>query len=59
MSTLHPAGGPVDELFELLPVVAMVAASGDVKLTPDENVTPEVDAPPEPPEVPEADGSTS
>ena len=37
MSTLHPTGGPVDELFELLPVVAMVAACGDVKLTPDED----------------------
>ena len=47
MSTLHPTGGPVDELFEPLPVVAMVAASGDVKLTPDESVTPEVDAPSE------------
>ena len=42
MSTLHPTGGPVDELFELLPVLAMVAACGDVKLTPDEDesVTP-------------------
>ena len=42
MSTLHPTGGPVDELFEPLPVVAMVAACGDVKLTPDEDesVTP-------------------
>ena len=47
MSTLHPTGGPVDDLFERLPVVAMVAASGDVKLTPDESVTPEVDAPSE------------
>ena len=37
MSTLHPTGGPVDELFDLLPVVAMVAACGDVKLTPDED----------------------
>ena len=37
MSTLHPTGGPIDELFETLPVVAMVAASGDVKLTPDED----------------------
>ena len=36
MSTLQPMGGSVDELFDLLPVVAMVAASGDVKLTPDE-----------------------
>ena len=45
MSTLHPGGGPVNELFELLPVVAMVAASGDVKLTPDETVTPAADAP--------------
>ena len=44
MSTFHPGGGPVDELFEPLPVVAMVAASGDVKLTPDENVTPAADA---------------
>ena len=37
MSTLHPTGGPVDEPFDLLPVVAMVAACGDVKLTPDED----------------------
>ena len=37
MNTLHPAGGPVHELFDTLPVVAMVAASGDVKLTPDED----------------------
>ena len=48
MSTLHPGGGPVDELFDPLPVVAMVAASGDVKLTPDENATqPEADTPSE------------
>ena len=40
MSTLHPGGGPVDELFDPLPVVAMVAASVDVKLTPDETVPP-------------------
>ena len=40
MSTLHPMGGPADELLDLLPVVAMVAASGDVKLTPEEDVTP-------------------
>ena len=59
MSTLHPAGGPVDELFELLPVVAMVAASGDVKLTPEESVTAEGDEPPEPPEAPEDGGSPS
>ena len=59
MSTLHPAGGPVDELFELLPVVAMVAASGDVKLTPDESVTPKGDEPPDPPEAPEDGGSPS
>ena len=39
MNTLHPAGGPVHELFDVLPVVAMVAASGDVELTPDEDVT--------------------
>ena len=37
MNTLHPAGGPVHVLFDTLPVVAMVAASGDVKLTPDED----------------------
>ena len=40
MSTLHPTGGPVDELFSTLPVVAMVAAAGDVKLKPDEEETP-------------------
>ena len=40
MSTLHPTGGPVDGLFSTLPVVAMVAAAGDVKLTPDEEATP-------------------
>lgn len=37
MSTLHPTGGPVHELFPTLPVVAMVAASGDVQLTPDDD----------------------
>ncbi len=37
MHTLHPSGGPVHELFDTLPVVAMVAASGDVKLTPDDD----------------------
>ena len=37
MNTLHPSGGPVHELFDMLPVVAMVAASGDVKLTPDDD----------------------
>jgi len=37
-STLHPTGGPVHELFPTLPVVAMVAASGDVQLTPDDDV---------------------
>ena len=37
MSTLHPTGGAVDELFPTLPVVAMVAASGDVQLTPDDD----------------------
>ena len=36
MNTLHPGGGPVHELFKTLPVLAMVAASGDVKLTPDD-----------------------
>ncbi len=38
MSTLHPTGGPVHGLFPTLPVVAMVAASGDVQLTPDDDV---------------------
>ena len=40
MSTLHLTEGPVDGLFSTLPVVAMVAAAGDVKLTPDEEATP-------------------
>ena len=39
MSTLHPTGGgPVHELFPTLPVVAMVAAFGDVQLTSDDDV---------------------
>ena len=46
MSTLHPTGGPVDELFRTLPVVAMVSASGDVQLTPDGDLDA---APPETP----------
>ena len=40
MSTLEPTGGRVDELVDVLPVMAMVAASGDVKLTPDEDTAP-------------------
>lgn len=43
MSTLTPTGGAADKLFPVLPVVAMVAASGDVKLTPEDDAPPETD----------------
>ena len=47
MSTLLPTGGSVDELFPTLPVVAMVAASGDVELSDEEEEQPEATAEPE------------
>lgn len=49
MSTLHPTGRPVDGLFSTLPVLAMVAASGDVDLKVDD------DKPEQSPEVPAPD----
>ena len=46
MSARHPTGGSVNELFQTLPVVAMVAAAGDVELTADAD-----ESPPTPPEA--------
>jgi len=39
MSTLNPEERPANELFAPPPTMAMIAASGNVKLTPDENNT--------------------
>ena len=59
MSTLDPMGGKVDELGDLLPVMAMVAASGDVKLTPDEETEPTSEASSHPAEPEENASPTS
>ena len=37
MRALDPTGGSVEEVFSTLPVLALVAASGDVKLKEDES----------------------
>ena len=50
MSTLEPTGGRVDALVDALPVMALVAASGDVKLTPDEDTAPVAETPSDPPD---------
>ena len=49
MSARHPTGGPVNELFPTLPVIAMVAAAGDVELTAEDD-----ESPPTPPEADQA-----
>jgi amino acid transporter len=43
MRVLDPTGGSVEELFPMLPVIALVAASGDVKLKEEEPVHPEAE----------------